>query len=1424
MQQVTGSPRIEYVQQFDSVPEFWQYLRGLKSGDLIAELIQNELDANATHTTILFGADCMTCHGDGDHVDEDGWKRLAFITGAGDLVPRKRNRIGIKNHGIKVCFTIGDDINIRSAGKMINQTLCKKGIDQLPSPATYRYPIPDKTATDTGCMIEVPYRVKPLIVDSGEPFRLDPPTGTKIEELFVKACREVPQRFIGALRPDVRRDYVLELRHHQLGTARFEFSCGRARTFRKLKFYSRMCCVSGNVPGLPGKLVEACCLFSVPIPKGSNREIPEFYSTRAGFFLSEISWETGGNSRPVATRGHRRYPIEYGGTDQSAHTGLGLNFSGPYVSDLERRGAVDTDTFNEVIDNACKSVLIKVLRLRLIPRHGARAINLLVDPEGANEAVLREMVELMLDSGTFPLARHKPVIQCKKKGSRNKKLKTAVRFGPSKTAKGHTRRIVLPMFTWEEDKISPLLTKLCPSNEDQIDPLVPGPVLKLLGDVDSKGFDENHVTFDEKDIIQRLQPNLEIDCFPWRNEKEWKETLSDPRIAYLHLDVLMAVYEDGSVFDNITLKSLLENTYLPDTTPTATPITDLYAGINLPTGLPIRNIPPILHPLISSHRIFRKEGWKRPRFTFNKFLSQARLSEASEETRQLFWRWLKGNWKSVPKNQWVHTSVLPIWPDKSGGLQTLSTLCKPARKRIAAILEESLKIPHPDMLKIGPVKRAKRGILRIRSKPTESEIMVFFERSLSDFPRDGTLSDDERMRFHSFESDVTELALDKSIRTYLRNIPENAVALSRGGYIRSARELVRLNGATIALHLLEEDIIDRRASILDRIDCWKPREFPSSEQILRALKQDSGRYNALFQRLQAYLRAARHERKEDIREGIINVECIPDGGKLYAPGNLAFTSGRADYWGAWKHRISGQGLSADIQQIYRDVGVLEREPTPVTSREFFKWLNSHKPSTIANHLACVIRHINHKKGPMSWSEEYPENPFIPVEASSNRVSLVSRSTANNQRSRVFIPDFDSLAKAIKEEPGNRGIMLVILSHPSVSSPITQFRHQLGIKSLSDYAGNPISVQAEEPRAAPQRLLQELEALRGRQMSRELRKRLDGIGLDLNTYKIKTHWRDRLLQIKNLSVAGSLAATFQVGRHHYTIPTDAAFDEKSGIIWLVNSVDDLDDIFYRTIAERIFENPSEFLSIILKEALRREFREKGVYDGPTEYPREDGEEEDGGEEGNGEEEGEDTGAEPGGTERTHRGGYSDPSKNLPEPGKVPSDIAGSGKYPDDRGKGDGDGRKSPRIEEIQIEDLKQNHYAWHCQICLTERTIEQLAPVNSYAEIQENRSRIIVAHHADQVNAGGARHAGNILILCNYHHRFLGDRISRQDVTKALRETASDYQVVFGTHIHGKTIKKKVPGKIVTIVIPLQGERIKCFFTEHHAEYWIQKAT
>ena len=132
-----------FVQQFDSVPQFWQFIRGLRFEDLLVELIQNELDANASSTSISFMPDRLICQGDGDPVSEDGWRRLSFIAGAGDQVQAKRFRIGVKNHGLKACFRLGDEIILRSDGRKMIQTLYKDGYDSQPSPGTLQ----DRTRT-----------------------------------------------------------------------------------------------------------------------------------------------------------------------------------------------------------------------------------------------------------------------------------------------------------------------------------------------------------------------------------------------------------------------------------------------------------------------------------------------------------------------------------------------------------------------------------------------------------------------------------------------------------------------------------------------------------------------------------------------------------------------------------------------------------------------------------------------------------------------------------------------------------------------------------------------------------------------------------------------------------------------------------------------------------------------------------------------------------------------------------------------------------------------------------------------------------------------------------------------------------------------------------------------------------------------------
>jgi hypothetical protein len=117
----TGGTK-KFVTEADIVPTFWAFLIGLNADDLIAELIQNDLDQGATRTVISFEEHRLVCEGNGMHIDDDGWQRLRMIQGAGRKVPAKRGKIGVKNHGLKTAFMISDQLSVMSDGRTITQT------------------------------------------------------------------------------------------------------------------------------------------------------------------------------------------------------------------------------------------------------------------------------------------------------------------------------------------------------------------------------------------------------------------------------------------------------------------------------------------------------------------------------------------------------------------------------------------------------------------------------------------------------------------------------------------------------------------------------------------------------------------------------------------------------------------------------------------------------------------------------------------------------------------------------------------------------------------------------------------------------------------------------------------------------------------------------------------------------------------------------------------------------------------------------------------------------------------------------------------------------------------------------------------------------------------------------------------------------
>ena len=245
---------------------------------------------------------------------------------------------------MKACFRLGNEIILRSDGRRMIQTLYKDGPDEQPSPGTLQHPVSDKEAPLTGCSVEVPFRTKKLVMSKGEPFELEPTDDALVERLFRDACKQLPGRLLGIVRPYIRDQYTLILNHHKLGSIELQWQAKRGREIngkggRRFMLFSRECKTSSDIPDLPSETIrEQACMFKIRFPLGTRHEIPEFFRPDKRYFQAEIAWLTDQKGKPKTTKGTRRYPLGYDTTSESALTGVGVHFSGPYRSDAERHG------------------------------------------------------------------------------------------------------------------------------------------------------------------------------------------------------------------------------------------------------------------------------------------------------------------------------------------------------------------------------------------------------------------------------------------------------------------------------------------------------------------------------------------------------------------------------------------------------------------------------------------------------------------------------------------------------------------------------------------------------------------------------------------------------------------------------------------------------------------------------------------------------------------------------------------------------------------------------------------------------------------------------------------------------------------------------------------------------------------------------
>ena len=1400
----------QFVTEADWIPSFWNYLVGLDRDDLIAELIQNDLDQEATRTEISFENGQLVCEGNGKPVDADGWQRLRIIQGAGNSVPAKRGKIGVKNHGLKTAFTLGDEIRLMSAGRAIVQTLHAKGRNKSPYPGASDKPTVDLQASTKGCRIVIQYRTAPIKPTQGESVVLGVPTEDDIDKLFQNACSSIPEQFAGIVSPGAVARYEIVLRHWKLGEAHFLFSCTRAHKITKrMETFRRRCKVTGTVSKLPKDSQERAMRRLILLKGRLRKRIAEFYRSGRYFFV-EVSWPTNRAGKPIIGTGRFRYPIGYPEDSKGACTGHGTYFNVPVVSNTERHAPATNEETNGQLREACDVLLVDALAHHAIPRWGPDGLNPLVpsrNTDNENEAV-RPLLAELAKQNKLPVLDWRTAVNQTIKGNRHNLNALICRnMNQRKSVEAKRYHFVIPIVTWVSNTILPALSFLCPRSEMQLHPRTNADIIRLLTDQKTSGFAIDYITFDEDDVLARVTSDGN-ECFGAIAGRE--QEFAEPMIARSYLDLITLALDAGKCSEDEE-EALIQSLLLPDSHNQATPISRLYSSNLLLHDIPSLSIPPILHLELVGHHLLRRRKWRRPKFKLTTFLESDALRDADENIRLQFWQWLCRNVHLVPPRDRSKLAELAIWPDKNGSLARISDLCEPRSKHVKAVLADFIRPPSEQLRRSKLVSFGKRGRMSIRSIPTIDEIADWLDSQLTPFELDSIPDVDTIEALNRFENDLAILTKNKATLRLLKKIETTSLpALAQDGSLQLRAYLV------MSSHVIRHPTLPKRFLLTDcrrfttNLNKLSPAlTTPSTSMVIDALAEDSSNFHCLQPRLQLLLHLTRLEADELLR--VTTLPIIPLNGQPRQPSELTFKGNQGDFWGSWKEKLPTTGLTQDDQRRFRKVGVTRGVPNSTTSRAFFKWLGTLDESTLKQHVPCVIRQILHSEGPTHWANNFTDIPFVPVES---QVGLQFASLRKVQQGPVYLSDAGNIAEDIIAKDSR--VLLVVDRVKEVTKPITEQLRQLGVKSLREALNEPERVSGVgNITQALEDMNTELEILRSSALRRTFQKRLASLGVQSDL--IRHDWHDRLSRVKQIQIADEVEACYRFRQRVYRIETDAGFDFESGVFWMKCDGDASVRELYESIAKALIFKPTAepMHHFTLERAVSREILDRSFR--PLSDPNPTAEASDMDEQGEYQENninGETTEAVFG-----HSPFQPDETRNLPKSNPIPAySTTSAHRHGEHRGEGrpgqhDNSSNPTPRLEKKHIEILKSEQYASHCQMCLCERTPQKLAPKGSYIFWQEVRKSVVEAHHVDLKSAGGARHAGNLILLCKLHHNNFGRRLTRAAITAALQGKVEERAIRFGkdTEVKGKQIEYELRDT---------GEVVKLFFTDHHTAYWL----
>jgi len=790
----------------------------------------------------------------------------------------------------------------------------------------------------------------------------------------------------------------------------------------------------------------------------------------------------------------------------------------------------------------------------------------------------------------------------------------------------------------------------------------------------------------------------------------------------------------------------------------------------------------VLHPSLADHALLKRDAFALEDVDLDGWIQKLRPADIGGEKRTQFFDWLVNSRPRIGRDALLKVAQLAIWPSTREAFVPFEQLCSPRHATFRRVLQGYLHQPIPAVTAMKGVGTG-RGILRLRTRPTATEIRSWYDEATGSHAV-GHTCDCEHLR--GVERDIAAMLRIKGYRPIIHEIAGDHLTLAQDGRLEPASEL-HFPSAVETLDLRKNTLLapgyDKALMLL-----LGTRRNASAWAILDAIRHQPSD-EKLGIRLVAFFRA---DDCDDVVGELKDTALFRGTDREIRARDTALVQvNQRDYWSSWREPIDVRGFSNKAREALLRLGAVGPGPSQESSQRFFRWLATRPSSELAQHLGAVLSHWGSSSGPQGWWRNEPNLGCLPVVRGKSEFRLFSW----RRRNQALVPDYPALQRPVQERAHH---WLVI---PSLKDRVVGLIPAVrgDVPSLREKAtpiDPPVVTDASDSIPELEILLEKLSS---RKFATKLRKRLES---DRVYEKPQRNWRANARKLSTVRLAGRVQQRYRVGRPRFDLDLPSAADLDRSTLWVTQTTAQTHSAsFFQAVARVVFGfDAPPVCGWALQAALTSELQLDLDIDGaraarprddePPAFPMEPG--------------------------HSRHGEYRhDPDGEHPEPGPLEPSAGGLGE-PNENASGRTRHQRrarSPRPSNAQEEkhgaELARSHYAHHCQVCLGESEPDVLAPGGSYVEEWESRAKLMFRHHVEGYAAGGERHGGNLILVCRKHHNLLGDHIAFNALADALARAAA--------------VTKTYPrGPVSGLLAEVENSKgtIRIFFTPDHAKLWL----